>query len=173
MAEELSHLLPISELPADHLGRYHSRLSLELQKRVTTFKFDTKKTTSDVKSAVKLALDDNKRLLNSSASHDQIVEPDEALKKKVGAMVRTDQFVSRYLSLFQIAAEGNYEPLVQLILTFARRLASHTSDTTEAATLLLQEARAALTSPDNDALWAAVYDMVRSEINDSGSEVAA
>ena len=173
MVEELSHLLPLDRLPEEHLERYHSRLNQELQKRIITFKHDAKRITTDVTEVLRLVLEENELLQNADVSSSHDVEHVEELEGRVSDMVRTDQFVRRCQPLFDLAAEGNYKPLAQLILAFARQLASHDSKIEEVATLLLHETRATLDSQDNDALWTIIYDMVQSEIDDSGSEVAA
>ncbi|MHA3961936.1 MAG: ATP-binding protein [Candidatus Thorarchaeota archaeon SMTZ1-45] len=173
IVEELKLLLSLSELPSNHLERYHSRLNSELEWRVSSFKHDAKVTASDVMSAVRMALDEIKKLQSTDQSDNHGVEPDGELEEKVRSIVCTNQFVSRYQPLAQMAADGNYEPLVLLLTTFSRMIAGDGFDITEVVILLLNEARATLDSPVNDALWAAVHDMVQSEINNSGSEVAA
>jgi len=120
-------------------------------------------------SVMRMALDETKILQVDNLA----VVHDGELEKKVRAIVMTDQFVSRYLPRSQMAMEGNPDPLVRLIITFARKLAGHGFDIAEVVTMLLHVARASLDSPDNDGLWNTVHDMVQSGIDDSGSEVAA
>jgi hypothetical protein len=172
LVEELEQLLPITELPIEHLERYHLRLKSELEKRISTFKHDGKVTASDVRTAVKLAIAENDELRSTDSSDNQGSEPDGELEEKVRNIVRTDHFVSRYQPLAQMAADGNHEPLVLLLTTFARKIAGDGFDNSKVVTLLLHEARATLDSPDNDSLWTTVHDKVQSGTNDSGSEVA-
>jgi len=169
IVEELKHLLPISDLLEEPLERYHSRLNLDIERRISTFNYDTKELASEMVSAMRMALDETKNLQVDN----QAVVHDGELEKRVRAIVMTDQFVSRYLPRSQMAMEGNPDPLVRLIITFARKLAGHGFDIAEVVTLLLHVSRASLDSPDNDGLWNTVHDMVQSGIDDSRSEVAA
>jgi len=171
---DLERLLSFSDMESVRLERYHERLRMEVEKRLEFFKYDSKELSSTMLVVLRQALDEYRNPPPvDSVSDNQVVGHKSNLEEMVETVVKTDQFASRYVERTRIAVEGNVEPLVRLLITFARNIAGPGADIIKIATLLLHYAQSILDSPDDEKLWSTVHHMVQTEITDSGSEVAA
>jgi hypothetical protein len=173
IVNELKLLVDIKELKDEIMHRFHQRISEETNRRSGSFEFNRNSLTSELKEAVAQAIQERTDLREVNPSTEVSDDNLSNLHETLMALVRTDQFSTRYPERIDAALKGNFEPLVKMIITFARSLDIQNIELRKVAALLLNHARSVLESPDNNTLWKSVHELMISDIDNLGSEVAA
>jgi hypothetical protein len=169
IVREMKQFIDIADFGHEGLDRIHQRIGANVVPRSVSYVVDNSAIETELKQAVDEAITESEALKDKKQSVGMITETLSKLDKTLLALVRTDQFSTKYAARLDAAVRGDIVPLVRLVVTFARTLDVQDVELVEVTNQLLNHARSELGSPEDDSLWRSVH----GAIGDLGSEAVA
>jgi hypothetical protein len=174
LSDEWDDYLWRDDILPENIDLIYQRLYAEVSRRIESVTIDEDALGVKIRSIVESSIKEFNELVKKRAeekSRSKRPQTEDELDLFIKAIVRTDQFSSRYYDRLRKAVNGDTAPIARMIRVFSKKAAGDDHNLELVATKMLQHAKTILGTPENDELWDMIVESVHIEISDQGSEV--
>ncbi|MFW9842135.1 MAG: hypothetical protein ACFFES_14655 [Candidatus Thorarchaeota archaeon] len=174
IVEEWDGYLWRDDILPENIDLIYQRLYNEVSHRIKSVTVDEDALGKEIRSIVKSSIEEFNELAKKRVEEKSSFrrpETEDELDLFIKAIVRTEQFASRYYDRLRKAVNGDTTPIARMIRVFSKKAAGDNHNLELVATKMLQHAKTILGTPENEELWNTIVESVNIEIRSQGSEV--